>query len=70
LMSGGFFHHIQSSAIQIVYRNKTPLNYVLSTTFSCIGFTIIYLLLFQAGRIVNLRCLIYHDITASFLAGP
>jgi len=78
-MSGGFFHYILfgaavlpaiSGVIQLVYRNKTPLNYILSATFSCIGFTILYLWLFQSGSIENLRYLIYHDIKASFLAGP
>ncbi|HNX58873.1 MAG TPA: hypothetical protein PKK43_07225 [Spirochaetota bacterium] len=53
-MSGGFFHYILfgaavlpaiSGVIQLVYRNKTPLNYILSATFSCIGFTILYLAL-------------------------
>ncbi len=56
--------------IQLVYRNKSAVNYVLSAIFFCIAFTVLYLWLLRSGAILYLPALMYHDVTVTFSIGP
>jgi len=56
--------------IQLVYRSKSAINYVLSAIFFCIAFTILYLWLLRSGVILHCPALIYHDLTVTFAIGP
>jgi len=56
--------------IQLVYRNKSTVNYALSALFFCIAFTILYLWLLRSGVISYIPAIMYHDITVTFIIGP
>lgn len=56
--------------IQLVYRSKSAINYVLSAIFFCIAFTVLYLWLLRSGVILHCPALIYHDLTVTFTIGP
>lgn len=56
--------------IQLVYRSKSAINYVLSAIFFCIAFSILYLWVLRSGMIQYFPALMYHDITMTFLTGP